>query len=78
VIVSQYDVYVTDAGLDALLPPILQFAIQSQLVELLSNNAEYSVIFEATQRILIGLQIGELEVKEHLKLSLLSIYYTVI
>jgi hypothetical protein len=40
VIVSQYDIYVKDAVLDALSPPIVHFAMRSLLVELLLNNAE--------------------------------------
>jgi len=36
------------------------------------------VFFEATQRIVIVSQIGEWEMKEHLKLHLLCIYHNVI
>jgi len=39
-IVSQYDIYVKDAVLDALSPPILQCAIRSLFVELLWNKAD--------------------------------------
>ena len=77
-IVSQYDIYAKDAVLDGLSPPILQFAIRSLFIELLSNNAENLASVEATQRIVIGSQIGDQVVKEHLKLDLLRIYHIVI
>jgi hypothetical protein len=75
VIVSQYDIYVKDAVLDALSPPNRQFVIRLLFVEWLRNNAENYAFFEATQRIVIGSQIGEWEVKEHLKLHLVCIYH---
>ena len=78
VIVSQYDIYVQDAVVDALSRPIVQFAIRSLFVEWLWNNTEDFAFFEATQLIVIGLQIGQREVIKHLKLHLLRIYHSVI
>ena len=77
-IVSQDDKYLRDAVLDALSPHILQFVIQSLLVELLWNNVNYWVFFKVTQWILIGSQIEEWEVKKHLTLHLLHRYHIVI
>jgi len=78
VIVSQYDIYVKDAVLHAVSPPVLQLAIRSLFFELLWNNAGNSAFFEATRRIVIRLHIGEWEVKEHPKLHVLHIYRIVI
>jgi len=78
VIVSHYDIYVKESVVDALSPPILQIVIGSLFVELLRNNAENKAFFEATQRIVIGSQFGEWEVKEHRKLHLLRIYHIAI
>jgi len=39
-IVSQYNIYLKEAVIDALSPPILQVAMQSLFVELLCNNAD--------------------------------------
>jgi len=59
VIVSQYDIYLKDAVLDALSPPIVQFAIWWLFIELLWNNAEKEGFFQAIVRIVIGSQIDE-------------------
>jgi len=64
--------------LHALVPPALQFAMQAIFVESLSNNAESWAFFAVTQRILIGIHIGEQEVKEHAKLHLGLTYHIVI
>jgi len=77
-IISQYDIYVNNAVLDAISPHILHIAIWSIVVELLWNNDENWVFFAMTQQILIGLQRGEQEVKEHANLHLLGIYHIVI
>jgi len=39
-IVSQYNIYLKDAVIDALSPPILQVAMRSLFIELLCNNAD--------------------------------------
>jgi len=77
-ILSHYDVYVEDAVLDALSPPILQCAIRSLFVVLLQKSPNCQGYFTATQQIVIVSHIGEWEVKEHLKLHLLRIYHIVI
>ena len=77
-IVSHYDVYVNDAVLDALSPPILQSAIWSLFVVSLRKTPNHQPCSTATQRIVIVSHIGEWEVKEHLKLHLLRIYHIVI
>jgi len=77
-IISQYSIYVKDAVFDALLPPILQCAIQSLFIELLWHYAKNEAFFTVTRRMLIISQIEQLEVKEHLKLHLLHIYHIVI
>ena len=59
-------------------PPGLRFAIQEIFVESLGNNAEIRVFLAVTRQILIGLQIGELEVEEYPKLDNLCIYHIVI
>jgi len=69
-IISQFDIYVNDAVLHALLPLILHFVIQSIFVELLWNDAKNWVFFAVTQRILIGSQTGEQEAEEHATLHL--------
>jgi len=56
----------------------MRFAIHKIFVGSLRNNVENWAIFTAAQKILIGLPIAEWEVKEHLKLSILCIYYIVI
>jgi len=77
-IVSHYDIYLKDAGLDALSPSILQFAIRSIFVELLQKTLSCRCYFTAIKQMVIELQIRELDVKEHLKQHLLCIYYIVI
>jgi len=77
-IVSQYDIYISDAVLHALVPPALQFAMRAIFVESLSNNAESWAFFAVTQRILIEIHIGEQEVKEHAKLHRWLTYHIVI
>jgi len=77
-IVSQYEIYIRDVDLDAVSRPSLQFVILSLFFELLWSNAANWVFFAFTRRILIGLQIGDWEVKEHSKLNLLCIYHIVI
>ena len=77
-IVSQYHIYVKDSDLDALSPPILQFAIRVLVVELLWKNTHNWAFFEVTQWMLIGSQIEEREVKEQLTVHLLRIYHIVI
>ena len=77
-IVSPYDIYVKEAALDALLLPILQFAIRSLFVVSLRKTLNSRRYFTATERIVIGSQIREWEVKGHQKLHLLRIYHMVI
>jgi len=76
--VSQYDIYIKDAVLDALWPPSLRFAIRSLFVKSLRKMLNSWCYFTATQGIVIGSQIGKWEVKEHPKLHVLCIYYIVI
>jgi len=73
VIVSQYDIYVKDTLLYALPPPNLQVAMRSLFVVSLRKTTNFRPYFTATDRIVIRLQIGELEVKEHVSLHLLCI-----
>jgi len=75
VIVSQYDIYVKNAVLDGLSPPVLKFAIQSIFVEPLRKIHILQSNFPETQQISIGSQIDEREVKAHPKLHNLHIYY---
>jgi len=77
-IVSQYDIYVKDAALDARSLAILQFAIRSAYVESLRKWPNFGHYFTANQHIVIGSKIGQWEVKEHLKLRVLRIYHIVI
>jgi hypothetical protein len=78
VIISQYDIYVKDAVLDALSPRNVQFAIQSLSVGALRKMNNFWPYFIPTQQIVIRSQIAEREVQEHLKLHLLGIYQIVI
>jgi hypothetical protein len=57
-----------DAVLGALSPPSLRFAIRSIFVESLRITRDFRRNFTAIQRIFIGLEIGDREVKERLKL----------
>jgi hypothetical protein len=78
VFVTQYDIYVKDAVLNAVSPPIFQFVIRSQFVLSLQQSHSFRRYLTPTQRIVIESQLGECEVKEYLKLHLLYIYYIVI
>ena len=71
--VSQYGIYVNDAVLDSLSPPILQVVIRSQFSESLGKKFNFRRYLTATQRIVIGIQIRESKAKEYLKLHLLRI-----
>jgi hypothetical protein len=77
-IVSQYNIYLKDAVLDAVSPRSLQFAFRSLFGELLGKNGRIYLLFEATQRLVTGSHIGEWVAQEHVKLHLLCIYYIVI
>jgi hypothetical protein len=78
VIISQYNIYVKEAVLDALSTPILHFAIQSLFFVLLRETPNFRRYFTATKQIVMGLRFGKRKVKEHLKLHLLRIYHIVI
>jgi hypothetical protein len=75
---SQYDIYVTDAVLDALSPPILQFAIRSIFVVSLHKTLDFRPSFTATKQLVIKSHTGEWEVKKHPKQHLLHMYYIMI
>jgi len=77
-IVSQCDIYVKDVVLHAHSPPIVQLAIRSIFVQSMQQTTNCRCDFTLSQRILIRLQIGEQEVKEHAKLHLVHIYHIVI
>ena len=77
-IISHYDIYIKDAILHALSPPIFQFAIGSIFVESGQKMPDFQWCSTATQRILIGLQLWEKGLKVHAKLHLLCIYHIVI
>jgi hypothetical protein len=78
VIVWQYNIYVKHAHLDALSAAFLKLVIRSLFVALLRKMLRFRHNFPTTQRKAIGSQIREWEVKDHLKLHLLHIYYFVI
>jgi len=77
-IVSQYDIYITDALLHAPSPPVLWFEIWSIFVESLWKTNYFRHHCTATQPISIRSQIGQKKVKQHAKVHLLRIYHIVI
>jgi len=62
-IVSQYDIYVKIAVLHALSPPLLHFAIQSIFIVSLQKTPNFQGFLTATQRILVGSESGQEEMK---------------
>jgi hypothetical protein len=66
-IISQYDACLKDVVFDALLPTALEIKIRSIFVESQRNAPNYWDRITKTQRILIGSQIGELEVNADAK-----------
>jgi len=62
-IVSQYGIYLYHAVLDALLPPVLQFAIWSIFVVSLLNKTHHWGLLAVSQQILIGSEFGEQDAK---------------
>ena len=77
-IVLQHNIYIKDAVLNALSHSVVKVVIQSLFVESLRKTLNHHCHFTATERIVIGSQIREWEVKEHPKLHLLCISHIVI
>lgn len=78
IIILQYDIYVQDAGLDTLSPPVLQFAIQSLFIVSFGETLNFRRYSTANQWIVIRSRIGQWEVRAHLKLHIASINRIVI
>jgi len=74
-IVSQYKTYKYHAGLNALLPNILQFGNRWIFVQSLWNTGEHWTLFAVTPWLLIRMQFGERDEKEHPILHNLGMYH---